>query len=202
MKQNIIFLNTFRYNKGFTLVEVIAVLVIIGILATIAASKISTNNQNLYAIESALKSHIRYAQLKAMQSDTNVWGIRMNRTYDNYWLFYADIGVNNAWGNNRTSLPGSDSSPASSSQNRIKTSLMNVDLNTISVGGSAKNQLTLVFNDMGVPFWREGGAVIFLDPLSDTAGLTQLTTDIIITLIDNDGNSKSITISSETGFVQ
>jgi len=181
---------------------VIAVLVIIGVLATIVSRKISMNSHNLYAIESALKSHIRYTQSKAMQSDTNIWGIRMNKTWDNYWLFYSDLGVSNAWGENRISFPGGDSSPASFSNNRIKTSLMNVDLNTISVGGSAKTKLTLVYNNMGVPFWLENASVTFLDPLSDTAGLTQLTTDIIITLIDNDGNSRNITISSETGFVQ
>ncbi len=112
-----------------------------------------------------------------------------------YWLFQSSIASpTSVWGN-RILPPGGAS--ASSLTDRIKTSQMNVNINSISVGGT---QLCLVYNDMGVPFRLGNGDVEF--PLSDTTGLIQLTADITITLLDNNGNTSTITVSSETGFVQ
>jgi prepilin-type N-terminal cleavage/methylation domain-containing protein len=54
-------------NRGFTLIEVIAVLIILGILAAVALSRgTSTAEVSLKAQTEVLKSHIRYAQLRAM----------------------------------------------------------------------------------------------------------------------------------------
>ncbi len=201
MSQNKNYPENQQSNLGFTLIEVIAVLVIIGILSIMVSGKISMKNTDLYAIESALKNHIRYTQSKAMLSDTSIWGIRLDTASDEYWLFQTNLGANNGWATNRRLPPGGEAS-ASSLTDRVKTSLMDVDLNGISVGGGSKTKLTLVYNEMGVPFWLEGAGVTFLDPLSDTTGLTRLTTDITIALQDNNGNTRTVSISSETGFVR
>lgn len=185
---------------GFTLIEVIAVLAIIGILAVIASTKLTMDNTDLYTVESALKNHIRYAQSKAMMSDTTVWGIRIDKTANEYWLFRTDLNTGSAWGAGRL-LPPGGSTGSPGLKDRVKTSLVDVDINTISAGGGSKTKLTLVYNEMGVPFWLEGSAITFLDPLSETSGLTRLTSDITITLKDNRANHRTITIVSETGFV-
>ena len=56
--------------QGFTLLEVILVLVLIGIVTVAVASRFSDNAIKLSAATEVLKSHLRYAQIKAMSTDT------------------------------------------------------------------------------------------------------------------------------------
>jgi len=59
-------------TKGFTLIEIIAVLVILAILSAVAYSRIiSTGPVNNQVAAETLKNHIRYVQLKAMNSDAD-----------------------------------------------------------------------------------------------------------------------------------
>ena len=189
-------------NHGFTLVEIISVLVIIAIVSGVMVSRMGSDQSDLYSIESLLKGHIRYAQSKSMQSDTSVWGIRINKNLDEYWLFNSNIGQTSKWDTNRRLPPGGTASPANLNQDRIKTSLMKVDINTVSVGNSSKTLLTIVYDQMGVPFWTAGGTMVFLDPLSNTTGLNRLSSDISIKLKDNSGNQRTIKIFQETGFIE
>jgi prepilin-type N-terminal cleavage/methylation domain-containing protein len=72
-------------NKGFTLIEVIAVLIVLGILAAIAVSRVSSNQSDLIPQTDIAKSHLRFAQLKALADDVydsgggvivaSTWGI-------------------------------------------------------------------------------------------------------------------------------
>jgi MSHA pilin protein MshC len=56
-----------KRGKGFTLIEVIAVLLIIAIIAVVVISRgTSTAEIDINAQAEALKSHIRYAQIRAM----------------------------------------------------------------------------------------------------------------------------------------
>ena len=189
-------------NHGFTLVEIISVLVIIAIVSGVMVSRMGSDQSDLYSIESLLKGHIRYAQSKSMQSDTAVWGIRINKSLDEYWLFNSNIGQTSKWNSNRRLPPGGTASPANLNQDRIKTSLMKVDINTVFVGNSSKSKLTIVYDQMGVPFWTAGGTMVFLDPLSNTTGLNRLSSDISIKLKDNSGNQRTIKIFQETGFIE
>ena len=189
-------------NHGFTLVEIISVLVIIAIVSGFMVSRMGSDKSDLYSIESLFKGHIRYAQSKSMQSDTAVWGIRINKSLDEYWLFNSNIGQTSKWNSNRRLPPGGTASPANLNQDRIKTSLMKVDINTVFVGNSSKSKLTIVYDQMGVPFWTAGGTMVFLDPLSNTTGLNRLSSDISIKLKDNSGNQKTIKIFQETGFIE
>ena len=62
-------------NHGFTLIEIIAVLIVVGILTSVAAAIFSSMNDEKLATEvEILKSHLRYAQSRAMM-DTASWGI-------------------------------------------------------------------------------------------------------------------------------
>ena len=67
---------TLLNSRGFTLIEVVAVLVIISILAVVAVSRVGntiTTAENSADLET-LKSHLRYAQIRALNTD-GVWGI-------------------------------------------------------------------------------------------------------------------------------
>ncbi len=77
-------------NKGFTMIEIIAVLVIIGIIAAVAFSRAVNYDTEVYTSADALKSHLRYAQTMAMNysytaTAPGVWGI--SGTTNSYWLF-------------------------------------------------------------------------------------------------------------------
>jgi prepilin-type N-terminal cleavage/methylation domain-containing protein len=89
---------TFKKESGFTLLEIIAVLVVMGILAVIAVSRSINYNAEVYSGADALKSHLRYAQTLAMNySPTStgvpvIWGI--SGTTNSYWLFQGTNTTN------------------------------------------------------------------------------------------------------------
>jgi MSHA pilin protein MshC len=63
---------------GFTLIEVISVLMIIGIISAVVISRAgSADVYRLVSETETLKVHLRYAQFRAM-SDTVSWGIEFN----------------------------------------------------------------------------------------------------------------------------
>ena len=81
--------------RGFTLVEVIVVLIILGIVAAVAT--VTLFSTDTYATKSQVamvKAHLRYAQARSIHSGSS-WGINFaagtksydGREYSNYWLF-------------------------------------------------------------------------------------------------------------------
>jgi prepilin-type N-terminal cleavage/methylation domain-containing protein len=73
-------------NGGFTMMEIIAVLLVIGIVAAVVVSRMGdTGNFDLASQLEVLKGHLRYAQSRAMSSNS-VWGINITST-TTYYLF-------------------------------------------------------------------------------------------------------------------
>ena len=85
-------------NHGFTLLEVVVVIVLMAIFAMLAVSRQHHTDMTLRAGAEVLKSHLRYAQMRAMGSDSG-WGIEYNGAASNYWLFRQSD-------NQRIALPG------------------------------------------------------------------------------------------------
>jgi type II secretory pathway pseudopilin PulG len=97
-----------KNNKGFTIIELISIMVIIGILGTVVASRVVDDKSESIATKDVIKSHIRYAQIMAMKSNT-VCGIDFNT--NTYSLFRNNSTAD------KITLPGNDGTdfPISSS---------------------------------------------------------------------------------------
>jgi prepilin-type N-terminal cleavage/methylation domain-containing protein len=112
-------------NQGFSLVEIIAVLIIMGLIAAVVISRLTDNSSDLIAQTEVVKSHLRYAQSRAMNSDV-IWGIVS--TGPSYWLFRDGNTAN------RVTLPGEDS-----------------DTVNLSAKGISLEAFTLSFDSWGIP---------------------------------------------------
>jgi prepilin-type N-terminal cleavage/methylation domain-containing protein len=86
-------------RPGFTLIESIAVLILVGLLATYAAVRLDSNNTARLEAE-ALKAALRYAQSRAM-ADVYTWGLAF--TAGGYTLVGHNPGAAG------TALPGQGS---------------------------------------------------------------------------------------------
>lgn len=89
---------------GFTVLEVVSLLVILGILAAVAVARYRDVGADDIAAANTLKTHLRYAQLRAM-GDTVQWRIRLEN--DSYVLERAD--ADGDFDAAPINLPGEDS---------------------------------------------------------------------------------------------
>jgi prepilin-type N-terminal cleavage/methylation domain-containing protein len=159
-------------TKGFTLIEVIAVLLLIAIISTVAYSRGSIIEESQAREEAEmLRSHIRYVQLKAINMDADMtvitdcnssFGISLSST--GYFMF------KNCNKNLKVVLPGANSTDIS---------FTGTTLTSLSAGAD-----TITFNTWG-------------RPCSDTKGSTPFTADITGVL----GGTEQIKITKNTGYV-
>ncbi|MCF8026524.1 MAG: prepilin-type N-terminal cleavage/methylation domain-containing protein [Desulfobacteraceae bacterium] len=175
----------YQKNNGFTLLEIIAVLVIAAVAALVVANAVSRGRSNLAGRTEALKSHIRYAQSMAMSTDEQNWGIRLDTAENQYWLFYCPSAQTCASGENITSIPGAESGPG----DKVDLDDAGIGITGITPGGTG---VTLAFNNFGTPYYGDLNQVLE----------NPLTSKMTITLADGAGNTETANVTPTTGFVQ
>lgn len=114
---------------GFTLIEVITVLVILGILALVAAPR-TLRPSMAGPRASEVASQLRYLQLRAMKENLLPWGMKCDGT--NYWAFN---GTDPDAAAARSPLPGEGGTA--------------VSLASKSMGMSG---FTVIFDQNGIPY--------------------------------------------------
>jgi type II secretory pathway pseudopilin PulG len=110
---------------GFTLLEVVLTLLLLGTLAGVLVSTYWSAEDDTSSQESVVKAHVRYAQSMAMNND-KYWGIQFaGSTY----VFFNDV-------NSPMRLPGEDADTVS----------LPSAMNSVSV--------TLGFDEKGMPYTK------------------------------------------------
>ena len=168
----------FKKEKGFTLIEIIAILVVIGIVAAIAITRYRNFNAYVISGTDTLKTHLRYAQTSAMNFNpaggfANApipWGISGNST--SYWLFQ---GTNSAATANIMVLP--DEAQYVNPNKTINLAAKQIQLSSF----------TVYFDNSGIPY-------------SNSVSLTSNLT-ITVSPIGTGGTTNTVTIMPLTGYI-
>lgn len=166
----------FKKKDGFTLLEIIAVLIVMGILAVVAVSRSLNYDAEVYSGADTLKMHLRYAQTLAMNSNPNagvstVWGISCNGA-NAYWLFQGTDPAANF-----IRLP--DDEKYINAGDRT----INLGEKKISVSG-----FTVLFDNRGIPYSPDSA--------------TRLADNLPITVSPlSGGTNVGVTITPLTGYI-
>ena len=163
----------YRNNHGFTLIEIIVVLVLMSIIAaSVLIRGMDTDQIDMMAQAAKIRNHIRYAQAMAMKrSDTN-WGIKCDGS-TSYWFFKGTDPDDSA---NQLPLPGEKSS---------QILLADID---VTVDG-----FELYFDKYGRPY------TAYTDETSNTP--VSAGNPLAITISAGSG-SVTLSITPETGLIQ
>jgi Tfp pilus assembly protein FimT len=78
-----------KNTLGFTIIEIITVLIVMGIITAFAIGRSASTRTDLFVQNEILKAHLRYAQTQAVNS-TLSFGIESDAAGNNYWLFKYD----------------------------------------------------------------------------------------------------------------
>jgi prepilin-type N-terminal cleavage/methylation domain-containing protein len=126
-----------RCRRGFTTIEVIAVLIIIGVLAAVIVARYwSTSPYTVRSVAEELKDHLRYAQTRAMNSNV-IWGVNFVSTTQ--YTIFKDGDTSHT-----VTPPGVDSNTVSLSSRGA------------SLGGIAAGDV-VSFDDWGKPYTNAAG---------------------------------------------
>ena len=122
-----------RNNRGFTIIEIIVVLVLISIIAAATFQRsISTDQMNFRSQFDKIQNQMRYPQSIAMKH-SEWWGFACDG--NDYWIF---TGTNKDTVSEQKQLPG---------QENIKISLADL--------GVTMTPFTVIFNSYGIPYWGD-----------------------------------------------
>lgn len=143
-----------RSTRGFTLIEIIAVLVLIGILAAVAIARATDNTANEVAAANTLKTHLRYAQALAMNSDT-VWGVEGTGSSSYQLYYFGTIGENGTVGKIPARFPGENTDTVNLSRVSITP---NFDV-SFNGWGSPTSETTIVVGSQTITITPETGFI-------------------------------------------
>ncbi len=75
---------------GFTMIEVVVVLIVLGIITTVVATSYRIGANNALAETEGVKASLRFAQLRAMTDESSTWGIHFQSSAT-YRLYKNDV---------------------------------------------------------------------------------------------------------------
>ena len=164
-----------KEDSGFTLVEVVLVMVIIFIISAIIITRSTDLSTGLISQTEIMQTHLRYSQTLAMSSGgSDVFGIKCDA--NKYWLFHTDPD------NNANILKLTDDASYMDADDKL-------DLTAKKIQASA---FTVFFDARGVPY----------SAYVDETNNTPLSTDLNITVTPvGGGSTQTITITELTGFI-
>ena len=171
-------MKTYRNMNGFTLIEIIAILVILIIITAVTLTRITSSQNNLIAATDTLTSHLRLAQARAMNTylpDTGAGGSvwGMNFTSSTqYSLFYC--------------AAASTCDPAASKVAFLGAGSLDI---TPTGGVQVTGASVLAFDRFGTPY-------------TDAQLTTILASQLTLTLTDQNGNTRTINITPQTGMIK
>jgi MSHA pilin protein MshC len=122
-----------KNTSGFTVIEIITVLIVMGIITAFVIGRAGSNRTDLIVQAEILKAHLRYAQTQAINSTLD-FGIESDPTGSNYWLFRYDTG---------------EAPPV------VKTKLPSESADQVNLAGKGLSMTAnaiVCFNTRGIPF--------------------------------------------------
>ncbi len=131
-----------KNNSGFTVIEIITVMIVMGIITAFAVGRVADNKPELVAQKEVLKVHLRYAQSRSMNSNDN-YGIETDGNI--YWLFR----YNGTSGDVRVNFPGEDDN--------------HIDLSALGLSLSMEDGNIVSFDSKGIPYLAYSGTLQTLD---------------------------------------
>jgi prepilin-type N-terminal cleavage/methylation domain-containing protein len=168
-------------DHGFTMIEIIAVLVIISIVAAVVISRIGDNDFQFYGQASLLRGHLRYAQTKAMNASPAdgvvTWGIKCDGA--SYWLFR---GTNPDDTNNIFLLPDDTANDINGDRK------LELSAKKISV-----TEFTVFFDSRGIPYSSYSSAAVNTPLAGDLS--------VVVTPAGKSSPTMAINITPFTGFI-
>jgi MSHA pilin protein MshC len=142
-------------DAGFTLLEIVVTLVVIGVLTLFAVSRVDDGEVKLVTQTEVIKSHIRYAQAMAMNTNGG-WGVE--KSGNSYSMF------RNGAAGSKVLLPGENS--------------LDVDL---ADKGISVDNFIIAFDDWGTPYTAANMSVKLDSEMTITVSGKIETRDIRIT---------------------
>ena len=137
-----LFPHSTNFSSGFTMIEVIVVLVLLGILTAVVTSRISsTSTYELAGEVEVVKTHLRYAQTRALADDENTWGIAFSSASYTLQKDGADAPTN---------LPGEDSATHNLPEDISCTTEITVTFDKWGSPGDSNNTITLDGSDITI----------------------------------------------------
>jgi prepilin-type N-terminal cleavage/methylation domain-containing protein len=124
-----------RNNRGFTIVEIVVVMVLISIIAAaVFRRSITTDQMNFVSQYDKIQNQVRYPQSMAMKQGKE-WGFACDG--GDYWIF---TGTNKDTVSNQRRLPG---------QENIKISMADLGVTMTPA------PFTVIFNSYGIPYYPD-----------------------------------------------
>lgn len=174
-----------RSQGGFTMIEIISVVVLVGILAAVVVGKLqSFGDQNTIEVVNLLKNQLRAVQLEAMKKGGTA---ATNFTFQG--LQFDATGYR--WIKQQTNGTFVTDAilPSESTANVLYSDKNNVTITTPIAGGTT-NSFTIFFDSLGIPYTG-----------TTPATATAITGNLILT-ISAGSFSATLQLSEETGFIQ